>query len=619
MSPATTLLSLLLERARQDPEGVAMRVKRRGIYQEITWREYRKQVERVSLGLTAVGLKPGERVAILGDPCPGWIFAEMATLAAGGICYGLYPTSSPAQVSKLLQHGGASFIFVKDQESMDKVLAAARDAETLRKIIVLDIQGMFGYDDPRILPLKELMELPAKPALSLEELACGLRPDDPALIVFTSGTSGEPRGAVHSHRTLVAGASDYRACLVPLGLTPWRTVCHLPLNHIFEQFNTVMLPLFGAVLPHFGDRLSRPTQTIFEVAPDLYASVPRYWQKLADHILVGLDNTSWLKKTVYEVAMKIGRRSLQAHWQGCSPLWLRFLHGLAQLVAFRPILDKVGMKRVKVGVTAGGSIPREVQTLWQIWGVNLKNLYGQTEGGFISVQEGEFPCPGDVGSPAPSVNVRTASDGEILIRAPGTFIGYWEDELSHREAKQTDWVATGDVGVLTPEGRLRIVDRKKDIFITQGGKNVSPQGIEDKLRSSPYVSEAVVFGEGQKYLVALIEIDYETVSQWARARGLLFGGFSDLASSPEVHKLIEEAVREVNSQLARVEQVKTFRILPRILDPEVEGEPVTPTRKVKRGMMYQRFRDLVDSMYDGQESYRIAGQVAALRESTEPI
>lgn len=618
MSAETTLLSLLLERVRQEPEGVALRVKRRGIYQEITWREYRKEVERVCLGLRAIGLKSGERVAILGDPCPGWIFAEMATLAAGGICYGIYPTSSPVQVSKLLKHGGAAIIFVKDQESADKVLAAA-DVKTLRKIIVFDLQGMFGYDDPRILPLKELMEQPAEPGLSLEELASGLRADDPALIVFTSGTSGEPRGAVHSHRTLVAGASDYRACLVPPGQTPWRTVCHLPLNHIFEQFNTVMLPLFGAVIPHFGDRLSRPTQTIFEVAPELYASVPRYWQKLADHVLVGLDNTTRLKKTVYDLAMKVGRRSLQCRWQGRRPLWLRFLYGLARQAAFRPILDKVGMKRVKVGVTAGGSIPREVQTLWQIWGVNLRNLYGQTEAGFIAVQEGEFPCPGDVGSPAPSVALQTASDGEILIRAPGTFVGYWEDEVANREAGQSDWVATGDVGLLTPEGRLRIVDRKKDIFITQGGKNISPQGIEDQLRSSPYVSEAVVFGEGQKYLAALIEIDYETVSQWARGRGLLFGGFGDLASSPEVHKLIEQTVGEVNSQLARVEQVKTFRILPRMLDPEVEGEPVTPTRKVKRGTMYDRFRELVDSMYDSKESRRIAGQVAALSESTEPI
>lgn len=596
-----------------------MRVKRRGIYQEITWREYLRQVERVCLGLRAIGLRPGERVAILGDSCPGWLFAEMGTLAAGGICYGIYPTSSPAQVAKLLEQGGASVIFAKDQESADKVLAAAANAGTLRKIIVIDLQGMFGYDDPRIMAFGELMELPPEPGFSLEERVRGLRPDDPALIVFTSGTTGEPRGAVHSHRTLVAGAKDYRDCLVPAAPAPWRTVCHLPLNHIFEQFNTVMLPLFGAVIPHFGDRLSRATQTIFEVAPDLYASVPRYWQKMADHILVGLDNTTRLKKTVYELAMRVGRRSLQGRWQGRRPLWLRLLYGVARQVAFRPILDTVGMKRVQVGVTAGGSIPHEVQTLWQIWGVNLKNLYGQTEGGFIAVQEGEFPRPGDVGSPAPSVAVQTASDGEILVRAPGTFVGYWGDEVAGREAERSGWVATGDVGILTPAGRLRIVDRKKDIFITQGGKNVSPQAIEDKLRSSPYVSEAVVFGEGQKYLVALIEIDYETVSQWARARGLVFGGFGDLASSEEVHQLIQEAVREVNGHLARVEQVKAFRILPRMLDPEVEGEPVTPTRKVKRGLMYDRFRDLVESMYDGTESHRIAGQVAALTESTERI
>lgn len=608
--PGETLPSILLERARRQPDAVAMRVKRGGIYRDISWAQYRDRVGAICFGLRSLGLKPGDRVAILGDPCPEWLLAEMGTLAAGGICYGIYPTSSPAQVASLLEHGGASIAVVRDQESADKMLGLATAPDALRRIVVIDPRGMFACDDPRLITLEQVMKLAREPGASLEDLVARLKEGDPALIVFTSGATGDPKGAVHSHRTLIAGARDYLACLVPDMSRSWRTVCHLPLNHIFEQFNNVMLPLLGPVVPHFGERRSQATETLFDVAPDLYASVPRYWQKLASHILVGLENTSRLKRTVYDVSMKIGRRVLQARSRGRCPLWLGLLGQVARLAAFAPLLDKVGLKRVKVGVNGGGPIPHEVQRLWQIWGVNLKNLYGQTEGGFVSVQRGDFPRPGSVGTAAPEVKLRLAQDGEIFISGPGTFIGYWRDEQATVEMKRDGWVSTGDVGILTADGDLRIVDRKRDIFITQGGKNITPQAIEERLRASAYISEAIIFGDGRKYLSALIEIDEETVSQWGRSRALTFGGFTDLVASPEVQRLVQEVLDTVNGQLARPEQVKAFRILPRSLDPELEGEPVTPTRKVKRKLMYERFRELVESMYAEHETSRIAEQVA---------
>ena len=605
-----TLPSILLERARREPDAVAMRVKRGGIYRDISWSQYRDRAGAICFGFRALGIKPGDRVAILGDPCPEWVLAEMGALAAGAICYGIYPTSSPAQVASLLEHGGASIAVVRDQESADKMLGLAIAPDALRRIVVIDPRGMFGCDDPRLITLEEVMKFPREPGITLDDLVARLREDDPALIVFTSGATGDPKGAVHSHRTLFAGARDYLACLVPDTSRSWRTVCHLPLNHIFEQFNSVMLPLLGPVVPHFGERRSQATETLFDVAPDLYASVPRYWQKLASHILVGLENTSGLKRTVYGVSMRIGRRVLQARSRGRCPLWLGLLGRLARLAAFAPLLDKVGLKRVKVGVNGGGPIPHDVQRLWQIWGINLKNLYGQTEGGFVSVQRRDFPQPGSVGTAAPEVKLRLAQDGEILVSGPGTFVGYWRDEQATVEMKREGWISTGDVGTLTADGDLCIVDRKRDIFITQGGKNITPQAIEERLRSSPYISEAIVFGDGRKYLSALIEIDEETVSQWGRSRALTFGGFTDLVASPEVQRLIQEVLDTVNGQLARPEQVKAFRILPRSLDPELEGEPVTPTRKVKRKLMYERFRELVESMYAEHETSRIAEQVA---------
>jgi long-chain acyl-CoA synthetase len=609
--------SALLERARRDPDTVAMRVKRRGIYRDVTWAEYVRQVEAVCFGFRALGLAPGDRVAILGDPCPEWLQAEMGTLAAGAICFGIYPTSSPAQVASLLKHGGASIAVVRDQESADKILDLADAPESLRHIVVIDPQGMLDVSDPRVLSFDAMTRLPreagASPDVhSFEALVAALDPDAPALIVFTSGTTGDPRGAVHSHRTLLAGAHDYRECLLPDATRSWRTVCHLPLNHIFEQFNTVMLPLLAPVIPHFGERRAQATATIFEVAPDFYASVPRYWQKMASQILVGMEGSSPAKRAVYGWAMKTGRRVLRARAAGRSPAGLRFLGWIAMLVAFRPLLDKLGLRHVRVGIGGGGPMPPDVQRLWQVWGVNLKNLYGQTEAGFVAVQREDFPAPGSVGTAAPGATLRLAPDGEILVNGAGSFVGYWRDEAATREMKQGDWVSTGDLGALDAAGNLVIVDRKRDIIITQGGKNIAPQAIEDRLRASPYVAEAVVFGEGRKYLSALFEIDDETVSQWARSRGLTYGGFADLAAAPEVRNLIHELVNAVNLELARPEQVKAFRILSRSLDPELEGEPVTPTRKVKRKQMLERFRHLVESMYAESEETRISEQVASI-------
>jgi len=593
--PGETLPGLLAARAARDASGVAMRVKRRGLYREITWAEYRECAEALCHGLRALGLQPGDRVAILGDPCPEWLFAEMAALCAGGIVFGIYPTSSVAQIAALLARAEASIAVVRDQEGADKILAIDPPPPTLRHIVVIDPQGMHEATDARLLTLDEVRVAAPKAGARFDELLAGLDPDDPALIVFTSGTSGDPRGAVHSHRTLIAGAHAYRVCLVPDLERTWRTVCHLPLNHIFEQYNAVMLPLLAPVVPHFGERRSGATETLFEIAPDLYASVPRYWQKLASHVLVGLQASSPVKRKAYEWSLGISRRAAKRRHD--CPAHLRLLHKVARAVTFQPLLDKVGLRRVRVGVTAGGPIPEEVQTLWQLWGVDLKNLYGQTEAGFVAAQRAGFPAPGSVGAPADGVELRLGEDGEILVKSAGAFTGYWRDEAATREVVAGGWVATGDVGRWSPGGELQIVDRKRDILITEGGKNIAPQLIEDRLRASPFVAEAVVFGDGRKYLSALIEIDEETVSQWARARNLAHGGYSDLAASPEVAALVRELVEGVNRELSRPEQIKSFRLLPRSLDPEVEGEPVTPTRKVKRKQMYERFRELVESMY----------------------
>jgi long-chain acyl-CoA synthetase len=602
---SVSLPELLLRRAEGSPDGVALRAKDRGIYREVRWREYQHEVERVAAGLRMLGFAAGDRLAILGDPCPEWLYCEMGALAAGGVCYGIYPTSSATQIAQLLDHGGAQIVVVENQEQLDKLLDCGAALERVRHIIIIDTRGVFGYTDPRLTSYRELIDVVPERVVPLADMVRSVDGAGPALMIFTSGTGGEPRAAVYTHAGIAQGAEDYRVCLLGDRKGVFRTVCHLPLNHAFEQWNTVLLPLMAEVVPHFGEDAARFAETLFDVAPDYYASVPRHWQKLASRMLVGIENTSPEKRALYRLAMKVGRTYVRAHWEGRPSPALSLAYKVAYLGVFRPILDKLGMKRVRVAMTAGGAIPVEVQTLWQIWGINLRNLYGQTEAGFISVQMGEYPPPGDVGQLAPSVKVRIGEDGEILIQSTARFQGY----LGEPAIGPDDWFPTGDVGTLDEAGVLKIVDRKKDLFITAGGKNVSPLAIENLMKSSPYISEVIVVGDGRSYLSALVEIDPDPVAQWARSRGITYGSFEELATHARVAELIEGEVQRLNQQLARVEQIKVVRIIPRELDPEAEGEPVTPTRKVKRKLMYQRFKDLVESMYQDTEEQRITSEV----------
>jgi long-chain acyl-CoA synthetase len=309
------------------------------------------------------------------------------------------------------------------------------------------------------------------------------------------------------------------------------------------------------------------------------------------------------------VAMKIGRRHARARWEGGkgSPV----LYGLARLLVFRPLLEQLGFDELELVISGGAPLPAETAALWQIWGVNLVEIYGQTEqaGAIISGQRGPFPRPGNVGTVAPGWELKLAESGEVLLRGPHQFTEYLNNPEATREVKGADgWLRTGDIAEMK-DGLLRLVDRARDFIVTAGGKTLSPSYIENLVRSSPYISEAMVIGHGRKYVTALVEIDYDAVADWAGNRGIAYGGFTSLAQHAEVRRLIETEIAKANASLARVEQVKSFRILPKALDPEDEGEPVTPTRKVKRALMLERFKALVESMYDEREERLVAREI----------
>ena len=624
----STVPRVLCERAGAEPARVALRAKRLGLYEERSWRALALLVARLADGFAALEVRKGDRVAIMGDACEQWLVCDLAAQALGAITYGIYPTASIAEVEHQMRDGGASVFVAENQEYVDKILPLADALPGLAWIVVIDPTAMFTYDDARLKAYDALLAgqvadraVPpggateathdADEALlaGLERRAAAVHPDDAAFIVYTSGTTGAPKGALVSHGRHLAGAFNMVTHYPLLAQAGLRTVVFLPLCHVLGRDVAITLPLIAGVVPHFGESVEDLATTLHEVAPDFLVLVPRYLQKFAAQVLIGIANTSPAKRRVHEAAMRAGRRHARARWAGgpvSSPLY-----AACRLLSFGPVLSKLGFDRLRLVISGGAPLPPETAAFWQILGVNLCEVYGQTEeaGAIISGQRGPFPRPGNVGTLADGWQLKLdPQNGEILLKGDHVFDGYWNDPEASAQAWRDGWLATGDVGAWddTQAGHLKLVDRARDFIVTSGSKTISPSYIENLLRGSPYIGEAMVIGHARKYLTALIEIDADTVADWARANAVSYTGFTSLTAEPRVIALLGREIERVNADLARVEQIKQFRILPKALDPEEEGEPVTPTRKLKRALMIQRFAALVEAMYDDQEERALA-------------
>ncbi len=582
---AGSLPGHVLRHAGERPDAVALRDKHLGRWRETTWGQYAERVARSAGGLRALGVGPGDRVAIHAENRVEWVIADLAIQALGAIAVGVYPTSPEAEVGYLLSHSQTKVLIAEDEEQLDKALAVRGDLPGLEHLVVVDPRGV--REEGIVL----WADLEAAEAIDLRQAVDALDPAATAMLVYTSGTTGPPKGAMLTHANLeFAGQASIRA----LGAVPGDSVLsYLPLCHVAERLLTVVDGVHAGYTVHFGEGPGTFQQDLREVQPTIFVGVPRVWEKMLAGVQTRMGDATRLKRTVYRKAMAHGAGHAEARMRGGGPgladrFWGAVLH--------RPLREKLGLLRVRVAVSGAAPIaPQVLEWFWAL-GVPIREIYGMTENTAQCTYTAGDVRIGWVGTPVEGVEVRLAPDGEVLTRSPAVFEGYWENPEATAEAVDAEgWLHTGDVGVLSDDGYLKITDRKKDIMITAGGKNIAPSEIENRLKVSPYVREAIVLGDGRKHLAALIGIEGDTVGDWAGRQDLPFTTYADLARKAEVRQLVQQWVDEVNADLASVEQVKKFTLLTKELDHE-DGE-LTATQKVKRSAIAAQFSDEVEALY----------------------
>jgi long-chain acyl-CoA synthetase len=425
--------------------------------------------------------------------------------------------------------------------------------------------------------------------------------DDLALIVFTPGTTGCPKPAMFSHKNMISFLRSIPEMFPKFRTHEQRAVCYQGLAHPLERFISVYFPMIYDVRPYIGETIESLQETLCEVQPTLFHGVPKIWKKLAARIMVGIEGSSWPKELSYRLAMKIGWKYHRLKQDPKkAALMARLLRWIAEQISFRHIRHQFGFSKVKEAISVGGPLPPRIQDLWQVWGVDLLNCYGLTElAGVISFQLQGFPNSGDLGKPLSIYKTKLAHDGELLISGSGIFCGYWGDEEKTREVMKDGWFYTNDIFEGGEEESLKFIDRKQNVIITSEERKITPTHIENLIKSSPYISDVGIFTDRQNILSALIEIDFDTVAEWARRNNVLHAGFTGLVDRSEVYELIREEVREANQYLPEEEQVKKIRILPKQLNPGA-GD-ITPTGKIKKGLFYERFRNLIEEPYRSEK------------------
>ena len=586
------------QRCREWAERPALRRKRLGLWEGLSWQGYYEHARAVGLALAELGLVRGSIVCVLADNRPEWLYADMGAQCMGCAGNGIYPTASAPQVQHVLVDSGAVVVFVENQEQLEKVLTVRGQCPALRRIVVMEREGLRGLQDAQVEFFDEFlargMALAATQAAQFEAAIDAGQPRDLAFLVYTSGTTGAPKGAMVLNRNVVfqMGLATSYLDVVPGD----RSISFLPLCHIAERMASVFNPLAMGLVVHFPENASTVFNDMREVAPHVLFAPPRFWEKLHSQIDLFMRDAIAPARWVYGLARRQSQAFTQAQLEGraSSPsLPLKLLRALA----FGHIRVFLGLQNVKSALTGAAPVPPELVRWFMDCGIELREAFGMTETcGFCTATPAGGVRLGWAGLPAPHTELKIGPQDEIWVRGDNVFGGYWGQPERTREAIDADgWLHTGDCGEIGEHGYLAVRDRIKDILITSAGKNITPSQIESQLKFSPFITDAVVIGDGRHYLTCLIMIDQEHVARFAQDQQVPYTDFASLTRAPEVLALLQAELEKVNAQLARVEQIKQFRLIDQLLT--AEDEELTPTMKLKRKVVASKYAHLISQMY----------------------
>ena len=611
-----TFPKLALRNAQRFPDKVAIREKDLGIWQSYRWSQYVEQARLIALGLAALGFARGDKTAIVGDNRPQLYWAMLATQALGGVPVPLYQDSIEKEMQYIIGHAEARFAVVEDQEQVDKLLHVRSQYPGLEYIIYDDPRGMRHYREGCLLSLEELQERGRRFALEHpgyfdREVAKGVA-DDVAIILYTSGTTGQPKGAMLSHRNLMVTAQN---AITHEGLTSTEEVlAYLPMAWAGDHMFSYAQSLLTGFTTNCPESAATVLADLREIGPTYFFAPPRIWESILTTVMIRVDDASWIKRRMVHAFLALARR-VEAQRLARQPLGAahRLLYALGRILVYGPLRDNLGMGRIRIAYTAGEAISPELLGFYRSLGVNVKQVYGMTESSaLISIQKDGDVKLDTVGTPLPEVEIRISEAGEVLYRSPGVFLGYHKNPAATAETIEAGWVHSGDAGVFDRDGHLKIIDRARDLGHLVDGTIFPPKYLENKLKFSPFIREAVCVGNGRPFVAALINIDLGSVGNWAERRAIAYTSYTDLAQKPAVYELIRGEVARVNKslldegQLAGA-QIRRFLLLHKELDPD--DHEITRTRKVRRGFIAQKYAALIDALYSGADHVNVEAQV----------
>ena len=605
---ADTFPKLLIEKAnRYGSKKIALREKDLGIWQSFTWQDYLEKVKYFSLGMISLGFEPGDKISVIGDNKPEWIIAELAAQCAGGLGTGIYQDSILKEVAYIINHSETKFVIAEDQEQVDKILDMQEELPNVKKVIYYDPKGMSKYDSDLLAYFPDVMEMGREYEKShpgqFEKNVENTKSEDVAWICTTSGTTGFPKLAMLTHKNLISMATNLGKFDPKYDSDEF--VSFLPLPWVGEQMMAVASGLLFGLTVNFPESIESAQADLREIGPHIMFSPPRVWENMCSSVQVKVMDASFLKRFVFNTCVPIGRKWSEYKFEKKTPpFYFKILYYLAYLAVFKALKDRLGFSNIRSATTGGAALGPDTFKFFHALGISLKQIYGQTEiSGISCVHKNNDINPDTMGEPIPETEVKISESGEILSKSPAVFLGYYKQPEETAKTVIDGWLHSGDAGYLTPDGHIVVIDRIKDVMSLIDGVKFSPQFIENKLKFSPYIKEAVTIGHNRDFIIGMICIDFGIVGNWAEKNRTNYTTYTDLSSKTEIVDLIQKEVEKVNKGLPENAKVKRFVLLYKELDPD--DDELTRTRKVRRHFVEEKYKEIIEGMYEGKDSIRI--------------